>query len=581
MEEKEKRYIPFYKKDGEYRFSAELIFLRNEGALRVLEIIDSQGKKVFPDLLDEMYPPMVYIDDSVPANSPETSEKQQRLLELCRKFKLPVYYGKGIAYLDFADLDAYDVAAVDRDVLMVGGEGNTGKGFYFSPEEMAELLTAENISFYKGPDSIRFIKLTGSLPNHVDARDAARALIERLKGQLKENEALDFRMVNPDALSGPEMSPIYNEAEKIFCGMMQKLPVCTAYFGSLNDFYTSQDLTFRLSSVKPSIDIGNGKVVKKLAPRRVDAVWIGGAYGGTMRAIELTAKALKGKRIAPGLRLSVSPCTADVYAMAADRGYLSDIMEAGGLVLNQCASPKDQARIGEDELMVSNDFHNEEGYAGGTIYLASTYKAIEAALTGWISLGTSKVPKEEKKAPKEIRHTEKPQSKEIGSAAAGATLSGRVWKFGDDIDTDIIMPTQHLSYADWEEVKRHMFEPLRPDLAAKIREGDIIVAGNNFGCGSSREQAAEVIATSGIRCIIAKSFARIFFRNAINNGVLLIECPDLPDHVEEGDTVEVVMGSHISHKGKTYPIPKMPENLARLILAGGLVKSIARKGLEV
>ena len=154
------------------------------------------------------------------------------------------------------------------------------------------------------------------------------------------------------------------------------------------------------------------------------------------------------------------------------------------------------------------------------------------------------------------------------------TLTGRVWKFGDDIDTDIIIPTQHLSYASWEEVKRHMFEPLRPELAQEIREGDILVAGSNFGCGSSREQAAEVIATSGIRCIIAKSFARIFFRNAINNGVLLIECPALPDHVREGDTLKVIINDCILHQGKRYPIPRMPENLYRLILAGGLVKSV-------
>lgn len=583
MKEKEKVYFPYFDEDGKYYLYPELFILRNEGALRVLEILDAQGKKPSEAAyLDLMEPPMVYIDEAVPANSPEVSAKQQRLMRLCQKFDLPIYYGKGFAYRHAAHmLLDFDVAGVDADVLMVGGEGNMGMGFCLSPEDMAELLSSKDLRYPLEPGLIRKLRLVGCLRDGVDVRDAAKGLLEALKGKIEEKESLSIKAEEKLTFGNREDCHFRNEEERVLCGMMQKLSIRTVFFGDSCFRDKSSDFTFDLSTVEPSIDIGNGKVVKKLAPRRVDAVWIGGAYGGTMRAIELTAKALKGKRIAPGLRLSVSPCTGDVYAMAADRGYLSDIMEAGGLVLNQCASPKDQARIGEDELMVSNDFHNEEGYAGGTIYLASTYKAIEAALTGWISLGTSKVPKEEKKAPKEIRHTEKPQSKEIGSAAAGATLSGRVWKFGDDIDTDIIMPTQHLSYADWEEVKRHMFEPLRPDLAAKIREGDIIVAGNNFGCGSSREQAAEVIATSGIRCIIAKSFARIFFRNAINNGVLLIECPDLPDHVEEGDMVEVVMGSHISHKGKTYPIPKMPENLARLILAGGLVKSIARKGLEV
>ena len=88
-----------------------------------------------------------------------------------------------------------------------------------------------------------------------------------------------------------------------------------------------------------------------------------------------------------------------------------------------------------------------------------------------------------------------------------------------------------------DEIKTHAFEPLRPDLAAKLREGDLIVAGSNFGCGSSREQAAEVLVANGVHCVIAKSFARIFFRNAINNGILLLECQDLADHVKEGDII--------------------------------------------
>ena len=151
-------------------------------------------------------------------------------------------------------------------------------------------------------------------------------------------------------------------------------------------------------------------------------------------------------------------------------------------------------------------------------------------------------------------------------------LEGRVWKFGDDIDTDIIIPTQHVNHPSWEEVKRHMFEPLRPELAALVKPGDMIVAGNNFGCGSSREMAAEVISSNGIKVIVAKSFARIFFRNAINNGVLLIECPELPDHVAEGDSLRVEINKCIYHKGKEYPIPFLAENLFKLVMAGGLVK---------
>lgn len=129
-----------------------------------------------------------------------------------------------------------------------------------------------------------------------------------------------------------------------------------------------------------------------------------------------------------------------------------------------------------------------------------------------------------------------------------------------------------------DEIKTHAFEPLRPELAALLREGDLIVAGNNFGCGSSREQAAEVLVANGIHCVIAKSFARIFFRNAINNGILLLECPDIQDNVKEGDMVKVELDKQqIAANGKTYPIPAIPENLYHIIMDGGLVKSIMKK----
>ena len=118
-------------------------------------------------------------------------------------------------------------------------------------------------------------------------------------------------------------------------------------------------------------------------------------------------------------------------------------------------------------------------------------------------------------------------------------------------------------------------------LAGQIQPGDIIVAGKNFGCGSSREQAPEIIKALGVRCVVAKSFARIFFRNAINNGLLLIENPDLHDTVAEGDTVEVTVNEGILHNGTTYPIASLPQNLVEIIEAGGLVKAMRkRNGLE-
>ena len=133
-------------------------------------------------------------------------------------------------------------------------------------------------------------------------------------------------------------------------------------------------------------------------------------------------------------------------------------------------------------------------------------------------------------------------------------FTGKVWKLGDDIDTDIIIPTEYLALKTIEDMKLYGFSPLRPELAAQIGMGDVIVAGKNFGCGSSREQAPEVIKALGIKCIVAKSFARIFFRNSINNGLLLIEQPDLYDDVEEGElrTFQARLSLKIKEGDKTW-----------------------------
>lgn len=160
-------------------------------------------------------------------------------------------------------------------------------------------------------------------------------------------------------------------------------------------------------------------------------------------------------------------------------------------------------------------------------------------------------------------------------------FSGKVWVLGDDIDTDIIIPTEYLALKTVEDMKPYAFSPLRPELAGQIKLGDIIVAGKNFGCGSSREQAPEVIKALGIKCVIAKSYARIFFRNSINNGLLLIENADLHDAVKEGDTIDVEVNAQITHNGKAYPIASLPDNLVDILNAGGLVKAMRKlNGLD-
>ena len=160
-------------------------------------------------------------------------------------------------------------------------------------------------------------------------------------------------------------------------------------------------------------------------------------------------------------------------------------------------------------------------------------------------------------------------------------FTGKVWVLGDDIDTDIIIPTEYLALKTIDDMKQYGFCPLRPELAGQIQKGDIIVAGKNFGCGSSREQAPEIIKALGVQCVIAKSFAKTLIKNSINHGKLLIEQPALHDDLKERNEVTVVMNEHVDYNGKQYPIASLPENLMSIIQAGGLVKAMRKlNGLD-
>jgi 3-isopropylmalate/(R)-2-methylmalate dehydratase small subunit len=162
-------------------------------------------------------------------------------------------------------------------------------------------------------------------------------------------------------------------------------------------------------------------------------------------------------------------------------------------------------------------------------------------------------------------------------------FKGRVWKFGDNIDTDAIIPARYLTTSDPEALAAHCMEDADPEFVKKIRAGDIIVAGENFGCGSSREHAPIAIKYAGISCVIAKSFARIFYRNAFNIGLPIFESKDLCNKVSEGQEIEVDgdNGSIRIIDSRIAPllINPIPPFMQELIQDGGLMKHLAKKGI--
>ena len=156
---------------------------------------------------------------------------------------------------------------------------------------------------------------------------------------------------------------------------------------------------------------------------------------------------------------------------------------------------------------------------------------------------------------------------------------GITFKYPDNVDTDVIIPARYLNSQDAKELAQHCMEDIDKDFVNQVHEGDIMVGGWNFGCGSSREHAPLVIKTSGISCVIAKSFARIFYRNSINIGLSILECEAAAEQIQAGDTVSVDFNTGVitdETTGKTYQAEPFPEFIQNIIAAGGLMNSIQK-----
>lgn len=157
---------------------------------------------------------------------------------------------------------------------------------------------------------------------------------------------------------------------------------------------------------------------------------------------------------------------------------------------------------------------------------------------------------------------------------------GNVFKFGDNVDTDVIIPARYLNSSEPKELAAHCMEDIDKDFVKKVNKGDLIIAHKNFGCGSSREHAPIAIKAAGVSCVIAETFARIFYRNAINIGLPIIECKEAAENIDDGDEVEVDFDSGMIYdktKGTSYQGQAFPEFMQKIIKAEGLINYINQK----
>jgi len=382
--------------------------------------------------------------------------------------------------------------------------------------------------------------------------------------------------------------------------------------------------TVDLAALEPVVAVphnpANVMPLSQVAGTPVHQAFIGTCTNGRLEDLAAAAAVLRGpdgrvRRVAPGTRLLVIPASSQVLQDALAAGYIQTLLEAGAMLGTPGCGPCMGNHLGipaAGEIAISSANRNFRGRMGNPdaqIYLASPAVVAASAVLGRIAsveeLGNQRVANrrvangdshgeatnstvqrigesQREATPHAARNTQYAvrNSQSAIRSPQSAIPTGRAWVYGDDVNTDVIFPGKYTyTIKEEAEMARHALEDLDPSFATGVRPGDIIVAGRNWGCGSSREQAVTCLRAAGIRVIIAVSFARIYFRNAVNNGLLPIVCPEAVAAIQPGELVTVDLDRCVVRcAAGEFAFPPFSPSVAAILDAGGLLAMLRQKG---
>jgi 3-isopropylmalate/(R)-2-methylmalate dehydratase small subunit len=372
-----------------------------------------------------------------------------------------------------------------------------------------------------------------------------------------------------------------------------------------------------------------------VAGTHIHQAFIGTCTNGRLEDLAAAAEVLRSPaghvhRVAPGTRLIVIPASSEVLRDALSAGYIETFLAAGAMLGTPGCGPCMGNHLGvpaSGEVVLSSSNRNFRGRMGNPdsyVYLASPAVVAASAVFGKITdprellteaqlaesppstlalaahretVAVTVTTAPGRPEPVTMRLTSQPGDQEAARSVGRAPgepaenpavppdrrLTGRAWKYGDDVNTDVIYPGKYTyTVTDEAEMARHALEDLDPEFATRVAAGDIIVGGRNWGCGSSREQAVTCLKAAGVKAIVAASFARIYYRNALNNSLLPVVCPDAAAAIESGETVTLDLGrSVVRCASGEFEFQPLSASAWRIIEAGGLLEMLRARAAEI
>jgi 3-isopropylmalate/(R)-2-methylmalate dehydratase large subunit len=479
------------------------------------------------------------------------------------------------------------------------------------------VLWATGRLWLRVPESLRII-LHGKIPRGVTSKDLCLQISRTLgadgglyysiefAGPGLNTLSIENRMVIPNSMEEIGVKNAYLPPDgQVFGYLSQRLGLSRAeieehalYPDENSDYAAEYDLY--LDRLEPLIacphSVDNVQPLSSLTDQPVNFAFIGTCTNGRLEDLAAAAQILQGHRIHPGTRLLVVPASNEVYSMALKQGVLGTLVDAGALIGIPGCGPCMGNHLGipaKGEVVISTANRNFRGRMGepdAAIYLASPAVVAASAVLGRIASPAELERKSSftrvssdgpvmqviKKEPTPSRAASFTPSSIETLISKKDKLKGKIWKYGDNVNTDQIFPGKYTyTLTTPEEIGSHALEDLDASFASSVSPGDVIFGGSNFGCGSSREQAVTCLKYKGVTALVAASFARIFYRNALNQGLPAIVCPEAVATAQTGDLVEVDLAKgQIRLPSGTFTFPPFPPNVQTILQAGGLVEFV-------
>jgi 3-isopropylmalate/(R)-2-methylmalate dehydratase large subunit len=575
----------------------------------------------------------VVLDHASPPPTPKHAQNHAETRQFVQAQGIRHFFevGRGICHQVISEeglvLPGDLILGADSHTTHYGWLGAFGAGVGRS--EVAALWETGHL-WLRVPESLQ-INLYGELPPGVTAKDLCLQVSKTLgadgglyyslefAGPGVRSLSLESRMVIPNSMAEigvknaylPPDQSVFNFLERR-TGIPREKIEAQAIFPDDGATYTAE-YDLQLDQLEPLVacphSVDNVQPLAAVAGQHVDMAFIGTCTNGRLEDLAAAAQVLRGQTVHTGTRLLVIPASNQVYLEALQEGYLQVFIEAGASIGVPGCGPCMGNHLGIPafgEVVISSANRNFKGRMGqpeASIYLAAPAVVAASAIAGSISapgesaahaapdrpamrlksrslVGNRSIKRSTGLVTEDgllsmenislVRHTKATHSQ----GADESTSGGKVWKYGHNVNTDQIFPGKYTyTLTTPEDIAAHALEDLDPLFAEFVRPGDVIFGGSNFGCGSSREQAVTCLKYNGVGVLVSGSFARIFYRNAINQGVAAIICPEAVAVARPGDPVQVDLVNGLIHlPAGDFAFPAFPPNVRAILEAGGLVE---------